>query len=162
MSMRLLSALMCVLVLGLSGCGFALRGTNQTSHIAPAYQNVQLIGDETPNATALKPALIKHLQLRSIAQEASNNHIRLSQIHFRRYELVGTLTEVHLVLMAEVHYQIGEHKYTYPLQVEHSYQHNEASLVNADNQGEQAKAWLYDALAERIAEQYRAIAQGLS
>lgn len=152
------SVLVCLAMLSLSGCGFALRGTDDSLHISPAHQRVSIQAQDTPEAFALKQPLTKYLNLRGVSL-ATGNTISLDNVRFRQYKLIGTLTEVRLVLMADITYQIGEQKHAYPLQVERSYQYNEASVATLDGQGDQAKAWLYDALAERIAEQYRAIAQ---
>lgn len=146
-------------LISLTGCGFALRGTDKAVQLAPKHQAVQISTDDTPDAFALKQPLIKHLQMRGIHATSATNNITIKNIRFRRYDLVGTLTEVRLVLMADVAYYINEQMYTYPLQVEHSYQYNEASVATTDGQGDTARTWLYDSLAERIAEQYRAIAQ---
>ncbi|WP_066801592.1 hypothetical protein [Moraxella oblonga] len=151
----------CVSVLALSGCGFALRGTDKSLHVAPQHQSVELTSDETADAFALKQPLTKHLQVRGITTNSANNHIHLQNVRFRRYDFVGTLTEVRLVLMADVVYQFGDKKYQYPLQVERSYQYNEASVVTDDGQDRQTRVWLYDHLSERIAEQYRAIAKSI-
>ena len=45
-----------------------------------------------------------------------------------------------------------------PIQVERSYQYNEASVSTDDQQGDQIRDWLYDSLARRITDQYVAIA----
>lgn len=46
---------------------------------------------------------------------------------------------------------------TNPIQVERSYQYNEASVSTDDQQGDQIRDWLYDSLARRITDQYVAI-----
>ncbi|MDO4896126.1 MAG: hypothetical protein Q3971_02080 [Moraxella sp.] len=155
-------ALFAVFVLGASGCGFALRGTQDGLHVAPAYQNVQLVLDDTPDAFALKQSLIKQLQMRGINPHQGNSTISIHNVRFRQYKLVGTLTEIRLVLMADVEYQLGDQKHAHPLQAERSHQYNEASVTTTDKQGDKAKIWLYDSLSEQIAEQYRAIAQRTS
>ena len=155
----LFTALLSLSLLGLTGCGFTLRGTDKAVQLAPQYQTVQLTTDDTPDAFALKQPLIKYLQLRGVRADVATNHIFIKNVRFRRYELVGTLTEVRLVLMADVDYHINEQIHTYPLQVERSYQYNEASVATTDGQSDQAKIWLNNNLAERIAEQYRAIAE---
>lgn len=171
MNKKISLALVAILTLGVSGCGFALRGTNDSLQVAPQFQSVQIATDGTSEAITLKQPLIKHLQMRGVAyhQNANSaktganvnnpNSIALNNVHFRRYELVGTLTEVRLVLMANVEYRFGDKTYQYPLQVERNYQYNEVSVVAVDGQGNKAKTWLYDNLAERIAEQYRSLAK---
>lgn len=159
MPKKLLTALSCTLLLGLSGCGFALRGTQDALQVASQYKNVSITLDDTPESFTLKQSLVKHLQMRGIQNADGTNNIRLQNVRFRQYELVGTLTEARLVLMADATYQLGTQTHNHSLQVESSYQHNEASVATTDSQGNKSRAWLYDSLAERIAEQYRAIAQ---
>lgn len=148
------------LCLVLSGCGFALRGVDTDIHLAPHHQSVHITTDTSQNALALKSSLNKHLQMLGISETAKHSqpNITISNPHFRRYELAGTLTEVRLVLMADVQYHFKERSYTYPIQAERSYQYNEAS-VSTDNQSDTVKTWLYDTLGERIAEQYQALAK---
>lgn len=156
---KLLTALPIISALVLSGCGFALRGTDTTLQIAPEYQSTTITSQDTPEAFALKQPLIRHLQMHGVSQATSTNRIHLDNVRFRRYELVGTLTEVRLVLTADVSYELGSVKHSHPIQSEHSYQYNEASVAITDTQGEAVKVWLYDDLAQRIAEQYRTLAQ---
>ena len=94
--------------------------------------------------------------------------IRVENVQLQKYELVGVLTEVRLVLSADVTYQTLQAEVSNtgsrmpvtvksPVQVERSYQFNEASVSVEDQQGEQVKDWLYDALARRITDQYVAL-----
>lgn len=145
--------------LTLSGCGFALRGTGESLQIAPAYQTVQLSLDDSQENLHLKRAMTKHLELMHLKTGLSTNQIRVDNLRFRRYELVGTLTEIRLVLSADVKITVGTKTTTAPMQVEQSYQYNEASVVTLDQQGEESRGWLYDQLGERIAERYRAMAR---
>ena len=88
--------------------------------------------------------------------------ISVNNIRFKRYELVGVLTEIRLVISADVSYQALQNgkvvTLTNPIQVERSYQYNEASVSTDDQQGDQVRDWLYDSLARRITDQYVAIA----
>lgn len=156
---KFLTALVAVYTLGLSGCGFALRGTTDSFQIAPQYQTVELVTIDSQEALHLKRAITKHLTYMHLQTGISTNQIRVDDLRFRRYELVGTLTEIRLVLVADVSITIDGRTITAPMQVEQSYQHNEASVVTFDQQGEETKEWLYDQLAERIAERYRAMAR---
>ena len=87
--------------------------------------------------------------------------INIDNVRFKRYELVGVLTEIRLVLSADVTYQTYQNAQpvtlTNPIQVERSYQYNEASVSTDDQQGSQIRDWLYDSLARRITDQYVAI-----
>ena len=145
--------------LTLSGCGFALRGMSEDLQIAPAYQTVQLNLDDSQENLYLKQAITKHLKLMHLSTGLSTNQIRVDNLHFRRYELVGTLTEIRLVLSATVKVMVGDKTTTTVMQVEQSYQYNEASVITLDQQGEESKGWLYDQLGERIAERYRVMAR---
>ena len=87
--------------------------------------------------------------------------IDISNVRFKRYELVGVLTEIRLVLSADVSYQTFENGKPVILknaiQVDRSYQYNEASVSTDDQQGDQIRDWLYERLARRITDQYVAI-----
>lgn len=153
-----IGVLLCLSTLGLGGCGFALRGTApSTLAIASEHRQTQIILEDNQTAFTLKAPLTQKLNLLGIQTDSGNNVIKIDNLRFRRYELVGTLTEVRLVLMANVSYTLNGKTTTNPVQVEHSYQFNEASVSTLDQQGDKVRVWLYDALAERIAEQYRAL-----
>lgn len=127
--------------------------------IDPAHQTVQLNLDDSQENLHLKQAITKHLKLMHLSTGLSTNQIRVDNLHFRRYELVGTLTEIRLVLSATVKIMVGDKTTTTVMQVEQSYQYNEASVITLDQQGEESKGWLYDQLGERIAERYRVMAR---
>lgn len=177
----LLTALPIFAVLGagasLSGCGFQLRGYD-----APMLFDVAktaVIIEDNRTSFPLKRPLTRRLQSlgvevidnMTLADVASNNQkagaetiaaITVNNVRFKRYELVGVLTEIRLVMSADVSYQSVENgkpvTLTNPIQVERSYQYNEASVSTDDQQGEQIRDWLYDSLARRITDQYVAIA----
>ena len=177
----LLTALPMFAVLGaaasLSGCGFQLRGYD-----APMLFDVAktaVIIEDNRTSFPLKRPLTRRLQSlgvevidnMTLADVASNNQklgaetistIAVNNIRFKRYELVGVLTEIRLVISADVSYQSVENgkpvTLTNPIQVERSYQYNEASVSTDDQQGDQIRDWLYDSLARRITDQYVAIA----
>ena len=177
----LLTALPMFAVLGagvsLSGCGFQLRGYD-----APMLFDVAktaIIIEDNRTSFPLKLPLTKRLQAlgvdvidnMTLADVANNNQkvgaetiaaITVNNVRFKRYELVGVLTEIRLVMSADVSYQSVENgkpvTLTNPIQVERSYQYNEASVSTDDQQGDQIRDWLYDSLARRITDQYVAIA----
>ena len=161
----------------LSGCGFQLRGYD-----APMLFDVAktaVIIEDNRTSFPLKLPLTKRLQAlgldvidnMTLADVASNNQkvgaetiatITVNNVRFKRYELVGVLTEIRLVMSADVSYQSVDNgkpvTLTNPIQVERSYQYNEASVSTDDQQGDQIRDWLYDSLARRITDQYVAIA----
>ncbi|MFB6349059.1 hypothetical protein [Moraxella marmotae] len=155
----LLSGLLAIGVLSLSACGFGLRGISDNSiQLAPAYSQVNLITDNNAVAYAFKPRLSTQLAQIGVATAAdAPNQIRVNNLRYREYRLLGVLTEIRLVLTADVGYQINGQTIVRTVQTERSYQHNEASVTTSDQQGEQAKIWLQDSLAHRIAEQYYAL-----
>ena len=160
----------------LSGCGFQLRGYD-TPMLLNAEKTAVIIEDNrtsfplklplTRRLTTLGVDVIDNMTVDDVIrsnQQAGAKPIAaidISNIRFRRYELVGVLTEIRLVLSADVSYQTIENgkpvTLTNPIQVERSYQYNEASVSTDDQQGDQIRDWLYDSLARRITDQYVAI-----
>lgn len=178
----LLAALPVVAVLGatstLTGCGFHLRGYDAPLRFDVAKTTVVI--EDNRISFPLKLPLIKRLEalgievvdgigmIESAANSTANNTvaekiatINVNNVRFKRYELVGVLTEIRLVLSADVTYQTIQNgqpvTLTNPIQVERSYQYNEASVSTDDQQGSQIRDWLYDSLARRITDQYVAI-----
>lgn len=159
----------------LSGCGFHLRGYEVPMRFDAAKTAV--IIEDNRTSFPLKLPLTKRLQALGVdvidtmswAEVAQSNQsdgqpllaIAVDNVRFKRYELVGVLTEIRLVLSADVRYQTlvnGEPvTLSSPIQVERSYQYNEASVSTDDQQGNQIRDWLYDSLARRITDQYVAL-----
>lgn len=161
---------------GLSGCGFQLRGYD-TPMLLNDSKTAVIIEDNrtsfplklplTRRLTTLGVDVIDNMTVDDVIrsnQQAGAKPIAaidISNVRFKRYELVGVLTEIRLVLSADVSYQTIENgkpvTLTNPIQVERSYQYNEASVSTDDQQGDQIRDWLYDSLARRITDQYVAI-----
>ena len=162
----------------LTGCGFHLRGYDAPMQFDVAKTAILI--EDNRISFPLKLPLTRRLQalgvdvvdgismIESAANSSVNNTtaepiatINISNVRFRNYELVGVLTEIRLVLSADVTYttiQNGQPvTLTNPIQVERSYQYNEASVNTDDQQGDQVRDWLYDSLARRITDQYVAI-----
>lgn len=177
----LLTALPMFAVLGaglsLSGCGFQLRGYDAPMLFDVNKTAVIIEDDRTsfplklPLVSRLKALGVEVIDNMTLADVANNNQkagaepiaaITVNNVRFKRYELVGVLTEIRLVMSADVSYQSVENgkpvTLTNPIQVERSYQYNEASVSTDDQQGDQIRDWLYDSLARRITDQYVAIA----
>lgn len=174
----LLMALPMLTVVGaassLSGCGFHLRGYDAPLRFDVAKTAVVIEDDRT--SFPLKLPLTRRLEALGVdvvdsAPLVENSSvggaaeqiatINVNNVRFKRYELVGVLTEIRLVLSADVTYktiQDGQPvTLTNPIQVTRSYQYNEASVSTDDQQGSQIRDWLYDSLARRITDQYVAI-----
>lgn len=162
----------------LSGCGFQLRGYD-TPLLFDVAKTAVIIEDnrtsfplKLPLTRRLKALGVDVVDSMAIIENAGNNKgntdaeqiatITVNNVRFKRYELVGVLTEIRLVLSADVSYQTVENgkpvTLSNPIQVERSYQYNEASVSTDDQQGDQIRDWLYDSLARRITDQYVAIA----
>lgn len=160
----------------LSGCGFQLRGYD-TPMLFDIAKTAVIIEDNrtafplklplTRRLEALGLDVIDNMTLSDIANNSNSvgadpiAAITVNNIRFKRYELVGVLTEIRLVLSADVSYRTVENgkpvTLSNPIQVERSYQYNEASVSTDDQQGDQIRDWLYDSLARRITDQYVAI-----
>ena len=160
----------------LTGCGFGLRGYNTPLNFDVA--KTALIIEDNRTSFPLKLPLTRQLEalgvdvvdaITVIENTKTTNTLESEQIatiqvnnmRFKRYELVGVLTEIRLVLSADVTYNTFQNgqpvTLTNPIQVERSYQYNEASVSTDDQQGGQIRDWLYDSLARRITDQYFAI-----
>nr|WP_317200302.1 hypothetical protein [uncultured Psychrobacter sp.] len=159
----------------LTGCGFQLRGLEAPLRFeAP---KTAIIVEDNRVSFPLKLPLTRRLEalgvnvvdgMTIIENTGDINNasgeiatIAVNNVRFRRYELVGVLTEIRLVLSADVTYQTTQNgqpiTLSNPIQVERSYQYNEASVSTDDQQGSQIRDWLYDSLAQRITDQYVAI-----
>lgn len=165
----------------LTGCGFHLRGydtplrfdsaktaliieDNRTSFPLklPLTRRLEALGVDVVDSVSLD--IIDNNQTDSTASRINTEQvatIAVNNVRFKRYELVGVLTEIRLVLSADVTYETVQNgqpvTLTNPIQVERSYQYNEASVSTDDQQGTQIRDWLYNSLARRITDQYVAI-----
>ncbi len=173
-----------VLLGSLSACGFQLRGyqSNQQGTTQLSAKNeVLLVLKDTQKANIVRQSLQKELSALGLTVRNSNedasyqvpqssqtavltaNSIAVNGINFRKYELVGVLKEVRIVMTANVTYQVWKDgslkQHKQPMQIEHSYQYNQASVSIDDKQNQQIKRWLYASLAKQVAEQYTALSQ---
>lgn len=173
----LLTAALVATPLMLSSCGFHLRGYD--SPITYMAQTTSLsLDDNDPTSFRLKQPLTERLNavgvkvVDSIGRQINSSDkqytssIRVENVKLKRYELVGVLTEVRLVLSADVFYETlnnDQGQTNEPItvknqvQVERTYQFDEASVSTDDKQGKQIEEWLYRNLAQRITDQYVAL-----
>lgn len=173
----LLTAALVGAPLMLSSCGFHLRGYD--SPMTYAVQSTRLsLNDNDPTSFRLKQPLTQRLNAVGInvvddigrqinsSDKQYTSTIRVENIRLKRYELVGVLTEVRLVLSADVFYETLNNTQGRPnepmtvknqVQVERTYQFDEASVSTDDKQGKQIEEWLYRNLAQRITDQYVAL-----
>lgn len=143
----------------LPACGYHLRGsTSNPVQLAESYKHVQLIYDDKIDARIADKLTESLLQSGISPAQQSDNQIKISQLKFHQLELVGVLSEVQVVLNAQVDFKIQDRYIRLPLQVMHSYQLNEAAVTTNDQQGLQVRTWLQDILAEQIAQRYYALA----
>ncbi len=173
----LLTAALVATPLILSSCGFHLRGYD--SPMTYVTQSTSLsLNDNDPTSFRLKQPLTQRLnavgvnvvddigrQINSSDKQYTSS-IRVENVKLKRYELVGVLTEVRLVLSADVFYETlnnDQGETDEPMivknqvQVERTYQFDEASVSTDDKQGKQIEEWLYINLAQRITDQYVAL-----
>ena len=166
----------------LTGCGFHLRGYDTPLHFEVAKTAV--IIEDNRTSFPLKLPLIQSLKSLGVAvvdgvsvieSPTNKTHlnnantsnleqiatININNVRFQSYELIGVLTEIRLVLSADVTYNTYQNgqpvTLTNLIQVERSYQYNEASVSTDDQQGSQIREWLYASLARRVTDQYVAI-----
>lgn len=160
--------LVIVLLIGqLSGCGFTLRGYHEP--IANINQHIGLkFGNELTDIT-LKNILkekfqqltILQLTILNVSDSHENANIQVKNIELQKFQLVGILTEIRMVMSADVSFSVLQDgkviQKNQRIQAQRSYQYDQAS-VNIDNpQAEQIQHWLYDNLAQQIADQYIAL-----
>ena len=186
MATALCAALPMLSILGtaasLSACGFHLRGYDAPMRFDAAKTAIVIDDDRTSfplklpltrQLEALGVDVVDSMALMTTGQTGQTPvsvrnssdepiaTITVDNVRFKRYELVGVLTEIRLVLSADVTYQTVQNgkpvTLTNPIQVTRSYQYNEASVSTDDQQGIQIRDWLYDSLARRISDQYVAI-----
>lgn len=153
----------------LSACGFQLRG--YVSPMSQQIPNTVLIFGSSPEDYAVKNALKKQLTQLSIktdnALPTKNTpailpaSIEVKNIRLQNYQLRGILTEIRMVLSADVTYHALENgqpvTLTNTIQVQRSYQYDQGVVATDNPQAEQIKLWLYDNLAQRVADQYMAL-----
>lgn len=142
----------------INSCGFHLRSTNthSTQVRAPINPQIQL---NTQNSPPLLDALQKQFWLHGFVPQDGKNQIHTDNTQIARYELIGVLTEIRLVLSTDVRYQIGNQTHTHTLTATRSYQYNEAGLSTSDKESTQITRWLYEDLAQQIFEQYYTLHQ---
>lgn len=141
----------------LSACGYQLRG-----YQSAANQPMQAVYATTPNSAAgftFRQALKNELahvgyHLLDKTNESDTSAINIHSLNFRQFTLVGTLTEVRVVGVVEVTYNLPSGNQSHTLTAGRSYQYNEASVAGSDKQGERTRKWLEEELARRTAEQY--------
>ncbi|WP_296204853.1 hypothetical protein [Psychrobacter sp. UBA3962] len=173
----LLTAALVAAPLMLSSCGFHLRGYDSPMTYVAQTTSLSL-NDNDPTSFRLKQPLTQRLnavgvnvvdnigrQINSSDKQYTSS-IRVENVKLKRYELVGVLTEVRLVLSADVFYETlnnDQGRASEPMivknqvQVERTYQFDEASVSTDDKQGKQIEEWLYRNLAQRITDQYVAL-----
>lgn len=150
---------MVLTLLSLTACGFGLRGISETGiQLVPTYSHVNIITENNAVSYALKHKLETQMaQLGVVSDTNAAHQIQVSHLRYREYKLLGVLSEIRLVLTADIIYQMNGQTIRRVVQAERSYQYNEAGVSTKDQQGEIVKVWLQDSLAHRIAEQYYAL-----
>lgn len=155
----------------LIGCGYELRGTTKKhphNTSVALHTPTLLIFDDARISYDLGQMLSDKLELLGIktttrtetrARADASNFIQVSNVNIRRYELVGVLTEVRLVISADVIYYVHGSTHSHTLQAERSYQYNEAGVSATDQQAASVRTWLYQTLAERVSEQYYSLSK---
>ncbi|ELA08523.1 hypothetical protein MOMA_08176 [Moraxella macacae 0408225] len=163
------SCIVAVLVLQVTACGFHLRG--YTSPLSLSIPSTSLIFGDNLADVSLKNALKDKFSLLAVTVDTESAldsksgvqkpSILVQNIRLQNFQLRGVLTEVRMVMSADVTYYTQQHdkivSKTNTIQVQHSYQYDQANVNTENTQAEKIQNWLYDALAERIADQYVAL-----
>lgn len=146
------------------GCGYELRRNATDTSVSASHHTNQIrlsVADTTADALMREQLQLMgyHIIATNTQAVAPDAHtapvINVSNLSIQRYELLGALTEIRLILTADVSYQIGSDKHHHILQATRSYQHNKAGVSSSDTEYEQVKLWLYQELARKIGEQHR-------
>lgn len=169
-----------VLLSQVSACGFHLRG--YSSPMSQHIPTTRLVFGTSPEDLAVKSALKRQFSQLSVSvkdneitatttaaeiSQANANSatmqpsITVSNIRLQTYQLRGILTEIRMVMSADVSYVTPHNGQLITtknnIQVQRSYQYDQATVATDNPQADQIKVWLYDNLAQRIADQYMAL-----
>lgn len=142
-----------VLTGALTGCGYQLRRYPSDALFAHHTHQVKLVVTDPQAKKVIQQKL--HLMGYVMTDDSPQANIGVQNLNIRQYELIGILTEIRLILTADVSYQIGTKTHRYTLQATRSYQYNKATVSASDTEREAIKDWLYQELAYKIGEQYR-------
>lgn len=152
----------------LSGCGFALRGYDK--EVLDNTLAVLEVENGTANRELIKQTTLKLLVLGAQVESDYNKlnklsrpntqsnvnqrvSIKVSQVQRRKIELVGTLSEVQLLLSAHVAIMDSTHELIRDISVQRTYQYD-AATVNTENQQQDIIIQrMNEELAARIARQ---------
>lgn len=168
-----------------SGCGFQLRGyhNSERQQLLRHLPATQLVFGDSAADIAVKNALKHQFELMTLptvdaptpstiglsamaAVPYQQPTISVSNIRLQTYRLRGLLTEIRMVMSADVTYHLQQsgkpQTITNTIQVQRSYQYDQASVATDNPQAEQIKVWLYDNLAQRIADQHLALVAAVS
>lgn len=146
---RYTAACAIVMTLGLTGCGFHMRGT-EIAPLAMQYQHLQL--DLPAEAASLQQPLSTYLKnLGATVDTTAPTVLKVQHYHLYRQPLNGKLTEVQLRLVVEFSlYRNGQPiSATRTIVAQRSYQYDRAS-VNIDNQEE---SYLINVMRDDVAQQ---------
>lgn len=154
-----------ILALGLllSACDYHLRGYQSVMHAMPSNP-IHITLPNSAQGFGFRQALKNELSnvgftLSDNATDDKITQINIHSLDFHQFRLVGTLTEVRVVGVIKVSYQLPQGNKTQTITAERSYQYNEASVAGSNKQDERTRKWLEEELARRIAEQYHALIQ---
>lgn len=153
---------LCVATLLMTGCGYKLRGTAEPTSHSTASSHAKYAKGVALNVNdgVLYAHLKKELALAGIRPNpAHTNQIHIEHHEFSRYELVGVLSEVRLVLTAKVRYELDGKPHHHTLATTKSYQYNEAGVSTQDKEEARVREWLYADMARQVSEQFYTLSQ---
>lgn len=150
---------LCLATLLMTGCGYKLRGTAEPLNHGTANSHAKGVALSVDN-DVFYAHLKKELALAGIRPSPTNtNKIHIEQQEFSRYELVGVLSEVRLVLTTKVRYELNDKPHHHTLTATRSYQYNEAGVSTQDKEEARVREWLYADMARQVSEQFYTLNQ---
>lgn len=157
----------------LTSCGFQLRGYDtpvfKNQHIRVQVENSERIHNKTSRnldkhlttkllvlGATVSSSYSKRNKLNQVQMPEGKNTtlVKVDDIDIRKHRLVGTLTEVQLHMTANLTLNAaGRQPLTRRLQLQRSYQYNQATVNTANQQEGRIIALMHAAMADRIAQQ---------
>lgn len=157
-----------ILSLLLASCGFKLRGSEQPVFVNP---NITLNVSHSKQNRLLKKKIMQQLtvlgaSVTDIKQDnspqphvsgqafAGSTQVKVTHIKLRKHRLVGRLTEIQLLLTADVIISSST-KTTRQrqLQIQRSYQYDQATVSTKDAEEARIVSLMYEEMASKISQQ---------
>lgn len=144
----------------ITGCGFHLRGSKKPTFNNP---NISLsVAQNKKNKRLKEQIVLKLTRLGAVISENTDNHeimvnktkVNISNIKLTKHKLVGTLTEVRLILTADVNISsYNKAQRNQKIQTQRSYQLNQATVNTNNAEQDNLVSLMYQEMAEKVSHQ---------